>query len=71
MRKRIFEHSQGVIKGFTQKYNLKYLMYYEVFDDVLVAIQREKSLKGKSRKKKESIISVFNPDWRDRSSDIL
>ena len=46
-------------------------MYYEVFEDVLEAIQREKSLKGKSRKKKELIINSFNPSWKDRSSDIL
>ena len=71
LKKRIFEHSQGAIKGFTQKYNLQHLMHYEIFEDVSEAIQREKSLKGKSRKKKELIINSFNPSWKDRSSDIL
>ena len=71
LKRRVFEHSQGAVKGFTQKYKLKHLMYYEAFDDVHAAIQREKSLKGKSRKKKDFLINLMNPLWRDLAHDIV
>ena len=70
LKRRVFEHSAGAIKGFTQKYKLKYLMHYEAFEDVIEAINREKSLKGKSRKKKETLINSTNPNWSDLSSTI-
>ena len=63
LKRRVFEYSQGSIKGFTQKYKLKYLMHYEVFEGVIEAINREKSLKGKSREKKEILIKSTNPNW--------
>jgi len=71
LKRRIFDHSQGRIKGFTQKYKMKYLMYYEVFEDVGDAINREKSLKVKTRKKKENLINSINQDWKDLSSNVF
>ena len=71
LKRRVFEHLQGDVPGFTKKYKLKYLMYYEVFEDGLDAIYREKQLKGKTRNKKENLINSINPKWRDLSSDLL
>ena len=71
LQRRVSEHSQGFNKGFTKKYNVKFLMYYEVFDYVHEAIGREKSLKGKTRKKKNMLIEVVNPLWRDLSNEII
>ena len=63
--KRVYEHKQGFTRGFTKKYGCKILVYYEVFDDMLNAITREKQLKGGSRKKKLKLIHAFNPGWED------
>ena len=69
--KRIFEHKSKVIKGFTQKYNVDKLGYYEVFEDIEQAILREKQIKAGSRKKKIELIESINPEWRDLYEDIL
>lgn len=71
LHRRVFEHSEGFHDGFTKKYNVKYLMYYEVFESVIDAIAREKSLKGKTRKKKNALISSVNPLWKDLSTEII
>lgn len=71
LAKRIDEHKQKAVKGFTQRYNLDKLVYFELFDDMMSAITREKQLKGGSRKKKIALIVAMNPDWRDLSEDIL
>ncbi|MDD3686429.1 MAG: GIY-YIG nuclease family protein [Bacteroidales bacterium] len=63
LRRRIDEHSSGLIKGFTQKYSCKYLIYYEHFNDVNLAISREKELKKWRREKKEALIAKQNPQW--------
>ena len=69
--KRVFEHKSKVIKGFTQKYNVDKLGYYEVFEDIEQAILREKQIKAGSRKKKIELIESINPKWRDLYEDIL
>ncbi len=61
----MYEHRNGIIKGFTKKYNVKYLMFYEVCKDVYYAITREKQIKAGSRKKKIDLIKSINPKWED------
>ena len=61
---RIFEHENGIIPEFTKKYNCHYLVYYEHFQNINEAIDREKQLKKWRREKKEQLISTFNNDWR-------
>ena len=69
--KRIWEHKNEVVEGFSKKYKLHKLVYYDVIESVETAIQREKYLKGKSRKYKEDLINEFNPDWIDLYEMIL
>ena len=63
--KRVYGHKQKLIEGFTKKYNVVKLVYYEAFGDCLSAIQREKQIKAGSRKKKEELINSINKEWRD------
>lgn len=63
--KRIYEHKTNVIEGFTQKYNVKNLVYYETTESITGAIEREKQLKKWNRMWKIRIIEEFNPTWRD------
>lgn len=63
--RRIYEHREKRIEGFTAKYNVTKLVYYEETSDVRIAIQREKTLKKWARKKKEWLISRKNPCWED------
>ena len=67
--RRCFEHKQGNIAGFNQKYNVHKLVYYEVFDLVEMAIAREKQIKGYSREKKNDLINHFNPSWSELYRD--
>ena len=69
--RRVYEHKNKLVKGFTAKYNLTKLVYYEMFDDITNAITREKYLKGKKRDFKESLIKNFNPEWKDLYEDIV
>jgi putative endonuclease len=65
--KRLFEHRHGITKGFTKKYNIHRLVYFEETDDPMTAIVREKQIKGWSRRKKVALIEKRNPEWRDLS----
>ncbi|RKW22174.1 GIY-YIG nuclease family protein [Candidatus Gracilibacteria bacterium] len=65
--KRIFEHKEKVVNGFSAKYNLDLLVYYEERGSIEEAIQREKQLKAGNRKKKLGLIESINPDWKDLS----
>lgn len=56
--------------GFTRKYNVKELVYFEVFDDIRDAIAREKQIKKGSRQKKIDLINAMNPEWRDLSEEL-
>ena len=69
LKKRVYQHKQGTIPGFTQKYNIKTLVYFEAFGDIRYAIAREKQLKSGSRQKKIELINSMNPEWRDLSED--
>ena len=63
--KRVYEHREGRVEGFTKKYNVKKLVYYEVADDIESAIAREKQIKAGSRKKKIALIKSMNPAIKD------
>jgi putative endonuclease len=63
--RRCFEHKQKKVKGFTKKYNVDKLIYFEKFDFVTLAIAREKQIKGYSRAKKIELIDQFNKEWKD------
>lgn len=65
LSRRIYEHKNKLVKGFTQKYNVDQLGYYEVFPTIMDAIDREKQIKGWSRKKKQDLINAVNPKWDD------
>jgi len=68
--RRIFEHKQKIVKGFTEKYNCTKLIYYEETNDVNKAIKREKQLKNWHRKWKINLINEHNPKWDDLSFQI-
>ena len=63
--RRISEHKNKLSKGFTKKYNVTKLVYYEVYDNIIDAIKREKQIKGGSRLKKIELINKYNQDWED------
>jgi len=65
LTRRIWEHKSKLIKGFTKKYNIDKLIYFESFDNPRDAIKREKQLKAGSRKKKIDLINKINPEWKD------
>jgi len=65
LSRRVWEHRQGIIDGFTKRYGLKRLVYYEPYDDIRNALQREKNLKHWPRAWKLSLIHEANPDWED------
>jgi len=65
--RRVKEHQNKFIEGFTKKYNLHVLVYYEVFQNPNKAIAREKEIKGWRREKKVQLIENYNPDWKDLS----
>ena len=69
--RRVYEHKNKLCDGFTKKYNINKLVYYEICDDSLCAIAREKQIKAGSRKKKESLIESMNVEWDDIYSTIL
>ena len=70
LKRRIYEHKHKLIEGFSKRYGLGMLVYYEVFEDIREAIIREKYLKGKKRAFKLKIINSFNPQWRDLYDEI-
>ena len=69
IQRRMFEHKNGLYAGFTKKYKCNKLLYYEVFSDIEEAIRREKIIKGWKRFKKESLIKINNPGWKDLAHD--
>lgn len=66
--RRVYEHKQKLIRGFTYKYNINKLVYYETTLDVKSAITREKQIKGWLRSKKIALIELANSDWKDLSA---
>lgn len=65
LKRRVYEHKEKMVSGFTKKYNISKLVYYEVFADPENAILREKQIKGGSRQKKIELINNLNEEWRD------
>jgi putative endonuclease len=68
--RRIYEHREGAIPGFTKRYGLKQLVYFERYDTPAAAIQREKNIKHWSRAWKLDLVNSSNPQWRDLYDDI-
>lgn len=69
--RRTYEHKNKLVDGFTKKYKLDKLVYYEVIDSIEQAILREKQIKGGSRKKKLDLINKFNKNWNDLYETII
>ncbi|MCL4476763.1 MAG: GIY-YIG nuclease family protein [Nitrospirae bacterium] len=65
LRRRVYEHREKLVEGFTKKYNVTKLIYFEIFRDVESAILREKQIKGGSRSRKIELINDLNKGWRD------
>ncbi|WBR55040.1 GIY-YIG nuclease family protein [Campylobacter sp. VBCF_01 NA2] len=70
LKRRIYEHKNKIFKGFTEKYGVDKLGYFEVFESIESAILREKQLKGGSRKQKLALIESINPNWIDLYDEI-
>jgi len=70
LKKRIYEHKEKLVDGFTKKYNVNKLVYYEIFDNIKDAILREKQIKAGSRAKKLNLIKLNNPEFRDLYTEI-
>ncbi|CZO61879.1 GIY-YIG nuclease superfamily protein [Legionella pneumophila] len=69
--KRVYEHKYGDVPGFTQEHGCKFLVYYELIEDMISAIAREKQFKGGLRKKKLALIEKLNPYWEDLYEKLL
>ena len=69
--RRVWEHKNNVLKGFTSQYNLHKLVYFEVYNDELTAIQREKDLKKFYKKVKRKMITEQNPQWNDLYDELV
>ena len=69
LMRRVYEHKNKLIQGFTKKYNIKYLVYYETSSSIESAIEREKQIKGWLRVKKIAFIESVNPEWKDLSEE--
>jgi putative endonuclease len=65
LQRRVYEHKSKLIDGFTKKYNITKLVYYEIFEDVHAAISREKQIKAGSRQKKIDLVNSINQEWKD------
>ena len=69
LERRLYEHKNKLVEGFTQKYNVNKLVYFETTTDVLAAIEREKQIKKWRREKKNQLVIGANPEWKDLSSE--
>ncbi len=68
--KRIYQHKNSFMPGFTSQHHCDRLVYYEIFDTMNIAISREKQIKSGSRRRKIELIESINPDWKDLYKDI-
>ena len=71
LERRIYEHKEKMVKGFTEKYNVNKLVYYEQTSDIVEALNREKEIKKWRRNKKNQLVENTNPAWLDLSDDFL
>ena len=69
LEKRLYEHKSKLVDGFTKRYNIDKLVYFEATGCVESAIAREKQIKGWTRQKKNDLVATINPDWHDLSED--
>ena len=69
LQRRLYEHKNELVPGFTSRYHVHKLVYYEETGDVRIALEREMQLKGLLRKKKNALVETVNPDWHDLSRD--
>lgn len=69
--RRVYEHKNEIVRGFTKKYKLKTLVYFECYDDINFAIQKEKNIKHYSRLWKTDLINKVNPQWLDLYKDLI
>jgi len=67
LERRLYEHKNKLVDGFTKKYNVNKLVYYDNTTDVKSAIEREKQIKGWVRKRKNELVETMNPNWNDLS----
>ena len=67
LERRLYEHKNKLVEGFTQKYNVNKLVYFDTTTDVLAAIGREKQIKKWRREKKNQLVVEMNPEWKDLS----
>jgi putative endonuclease len=65
LQRRVFQHKEKLVPGFTQKYNVTQLVYFQQFTDIRYAIRREKQIKGWLRSRKIDLIETDNPEWED------
>ena len=65
IQRRVYEHKEKLVEGFTKKYNVVKLVYYEIFDNPENAIAREKQIKAGSRQKKIDLVNSINSEWKD------
>ena len=69
--RRVYEHKNKMVDGFTKQYNVDRLVYYEAYSEIYDAITREKQIKKWSRKKKNDLINQMNPQWEDLYETLL
>ncbi len=69
LQRRVWQHKNGAIPGFTKKYNCTKLVYYEEYDRIDQAIAREKQIKGWLRARKDVLVATMNPEWKDIAED--
>jgi len=69
LMRRVYEHKNKLVPGFTSRYNIQFLVYYECTCSIHVAIEREKQIKGLLRAKKIALIDGMNPEWKDLSEE--
>ena len=71
LARRIYEHKEKLVDGFTKRYNINKLVFYESCEDVYIAINREKQIKAGSRQNKIKLIASMNPDWNDLYDNLI
>jgi putative endonuclease len=70
LKRRLYQHKSRVTDGFTKKYHVRKLVYYEAYEDVEYAILREKQIKAGTRQNKNGLVESFNPEWEDLSEEL-
>lgn len=69
LERRVWQHKNETVDGFTKKYNCHHLVYYEIYDHIDQAIAREKQVKNWPRRKKDALVNATNPEWTDLAAD--